>query len=80
MGMFDSVIFKCPNCSGRVEAQSKAGECYLNNYEPDSVPSRVGTDLDGDTTYCPTCKRDYLILNTTNGLRLALVNFSEKGE
>ena len=29
MGMFDSLIVKCPNCNEQVEFQSKAGGCNL---------------------------------------------------
>jgi len=44
MGMFDSVWFNCPNCGERMEAQSKGGECYLNNYTPEAVPMDVALD------------------------------------
>lgn len=44
MGMFDSVWFECPNCKSRIEAQSKGGDCYLNNYTPDKVPYDVARD------------------------------------
>jgi endogenous inhibitor of DNA gyrase (YacG/DUF329 family) len=55
MGMFDSVIVRCPKCGTEVEFQSKAGECRLNNYAPESAPPAVLVDTVGQTATCPTC-------------------------
>ena len=50
MGMFDSVMFKCPKCGHRIEAQSKSGPCDLDVYEQDKIPQDV---LESLTIYGP---------------------------
>ena len=57
MGMFDSVIAKCPDCGGRVEFQSKAGDCSLAEYTPDNVPLKIMADIDGEVSSCQKCGR-----------------------
>lgn len=52
MGMFDSLIVKCPKCGKGVEFQSKAGECLLNDYNLSTVPSEIAIDLNGETETC----------------------------
>jgi len=52
MGMFDSVFVKCPNCSQEVEFQSKAGECILAHYRPNTVPIEIAYALHGETAVC----------------------------
>lgn len=71
MGMFDSVIAKCPHGCGRdVELQSKAGEQLLNNYPIDNIPDiQVVDDLDGHlaswNTECPRCIGRYIFEKTS---------------
>lgn len=52
MGMFDSVIARCPKCGEKVEFQSKAGMCLLKEYNMNSVPPEIAQDLDGDAQPC----------------------------
>lgn len=52
MGMFDSVYVECPKCGKEVEFQSKAGDCELKRFHPDSVPPEVAVDLSGDSQQC----------------------------
>lgn len=61
MGMYDSVRFKCPECGGEVEAQSKAGECVLGDFPPDHVPAVIAADVIGDSVYCGTCHTLYTV-------------------
>lgn len=55
MGMFDSVYARCPRCNEPVEFQSKAGECRLAGYNPNSVPMAIALDLDDSSESCPKC-------------------------
>lgn len=55
MGMFDSVIVRCPVCRAKVEFQSKAGECLLNEYAPANAPEEIADDLDGAHWRCQRC-------------------------
>lgn len=52
MGLFDSVYAACPRCGKDVEFQSKAGECHMNTYRNESVPSVIAADIDGQTAPC----------------------------
>lgn len=55
MGIFDSVYARCPRCNEPVEFQSKAGDCRLAGYSPESVPMAIALDLDDEWTNCPKC-------------------------
>ena len=61
MGMFDSVIHDCPNCSERIEWQSKAGECLLSTFPSENVPIAIAKEINGDVETCPGCGRRYKI-------------------
>lgn len=61
MGMFDSVYFKCPNCGEEIEEQSKAGECILHNYDPDSVPYEIAINLNNEKSKCYECGKEFVI-------------------
>lgn len=56
MGMFDSVLVKCPSCGKEVEFQSKARgwNCYLNSFRVNKVPEEIALDLDSSIEEC-TC-------------------------
>lgn len=41
MGMYDSVMVKCPNCGREHEFQSKSGECLLDVYTLEDCPEDV---------------------------------------
>lgn len=55
MGMFDSVMAKCPSCGGEVEFQSKAGRCNLDVYYTEDVPTEIAKDLSGQYENCRKC-------------------------
>ena len=41
MGMYDSVIVRCPKCGKENEFQSKSGECLLDVYTLENCPDDV---------------------------------------
>lgn len=56
MGMFDSVYVNCPACKARVELQSKAGDCMLNDFELFNAPPIIQADLARYSPYeCTSC-------------------------
>lgn len=55
MGMFDTVVFKCSRCGGRVELQSKAGDCILAEYSASEVPVAIAVDVQGESVKCDGC-------------------------
>ena len=61
MGMFDSVICRCPKCGGELEFQSKAGECVLDRFGIGNVPANVAQDIEVDIESCKTCHARYRI-------------------
>ena len=56
MGMYDSVMVKCPECSKENEFQSKSGECLLHVYTlencPDDVLGNVNRHSPQKCCYC----------------------------
>lgn len=61
MGMFDTVIFNCPNCGGEVDTQSKAGERLLRKYLSNVVPLEIACDISGSQVKCYHCNSQYII-------------------
>jgi len=61
MGMFDTVIFHCPECNGLIEEQSKAGPCTLKNYSSDAVAPEIARYMKGETVYCTTCHKRFKV-------------------
>lgn len=55
MGMFDSVLVKCPECNKDIEFQSKADECMCRTYSISNAPNSIKGDLHGETQICDTC-------------------------
>ena len=59
MGMYDTVVFMCPNCHGMVEEQTKAGECTLKAYSLNNAPFPVIADIIEESNrgrlYCSNC-------------------------
>lgn len=55
MGMFDTVIARCPRCCAEVVFQSKAGPCALETFTLDEVPREVAVDVMQDMEWCSTC-------------------------
>lgn len=57
MGMYDYITVKCknPSCKEKIEFQSKAGDCDLNEYNIQSVPLEVAKSIDGKSETCLKC-------------------------
>jgi hypothetical protein len=61
MGMFDSVMFRCPECGTRIEEQSKMGGCLLHTFESHEVPSDIAESIKGNRLYCEPCNEYFYI-------------------
>ncbi len=68
MGCFDEVKFKCPECGTFLLVQTKAGDCAMEVYTPDSVPLAIAADLHGIIETCPGCKADVSLVNTVRDM------------
>ncbi len=55
MGMFDTVLVKCPKCGKEHEFQSKSGECLLGAYTLENCPDDVMADVNRHSPYCCDC-------------------------
>lgn len=53
MGMFDTVIYKCPNCEESTLCQTKSGPCRLNTYTIESAPLSILTGFEENGVYWP---------------------------
>ncbi len=62
MGMFDRVWFKCPSCGEDVEVQSKAGNCFLSDFDQGSVPLEIAKDIGGEPAYCRKCQNHFHVV------------------
>lgn len=73
MGCPDYVHFDCPACCTRLKLQSKAGDCRCANYNADSVPLEIASDLDGEITTCTHCNSTVkLLIPTTTPKRIIM--------
>lgn len=64
MGMFDTVVLRCPDpsCDGEVEVQTKAGPCVLHDYHArDGVPQEVADDVLGRSATCRSCGQHWRV-------------------
>jgi DNA-directed RNA polymerase subunit RPC12/RpoP len=52
MGIYDTVVVRCPKCGAEVEFQSKAGPCSLNVYSMYEAPPEVQVDISGRPQVC----------------------------
>ncbi len=63
--MFDTVIFKCPNCGSDIEEQTKAGECILSTFNSNEVPIDIARAMFDEIIHCYECEKNYRV-NCTN--------------
>ena len=52
MGMFDSLIVRCPECGKNIEFQSKSGDCNLDEYRLDNCPAAILGSLANTSETC----------------------------
>lgn len=56
MGCYDTVRVPCPECSAIYLAQSKGGDCRLNEYDLDEAPADVMMDVNRHAPFtCGSC-------------------------
>lgn len=56
MGMFDTVIIKCPACGETFWAQSKGGDCCLDTFNLNDAPAEVLADANRHAPFqCEEC-------------------------
>lgn len=73
MGYFDTVVFTCPNCTRRMEIQSKAeNNPSLATYRSSDVPVVIALDLEDQIIGCEHCSSEYKIVNGTIPKRVRL--------
>lgn len=69
MGLYDSVLFECTKCGSQMEAQSKRGDCALDQYEKTDergyvlVPVAIAETFidEEDEIECDFCKTKHRI-------------------
>jgi len=77
MGMFDSILFDCPNCGNKIEDQSKAGDCNLDYYNQDEAPAIIAADCLGDRVVCQKCKKHYEVTTPWVFIPLTLTEITD---
>ena len=64
MGMFDSLIVRCPECGKNIEFQSKEGDCLLAEYRLDNCPTSILNSLANTSETCECGKEITLRVRT----------------
>ena len=59
MGCFDTINFRCPECGEKVEYQSKAGYCNMDELEEYEVPLEIAAEADGERVRCKSCDETF---------------------
>lgn len=59
MGMYDSVMVKCPKCGKENEFQSKSGECLLDVYTLENCPNDVMVNVNRHSPCKCNCGFNY---------------------
>ena len=55
MGMYDSVMVKCPNYGQEKEFQSKSGKCILEVYTLENCPDDIMANVNRRSPYKCDC-------------------------
>lgn len=55
MGVYDCIIFNCPNCDNELVAQSKSGMCTLEEHDYKNVPVTVSIDANRHAPFLCEC-------------------------
>lgn len=56
MGLYDTVIVPCPQCSTNYYVQSKGGECLMREFNLDNAPDDVMSDINRHAPFvCKNC-------------------------
>lgn len=58
MGMFDTLVIKCPSCNEDVEEQTKSGPCMLYTYEWENCSDNMKYGFTGRHR-CYHCKSEF---------------------
>ena len=61
MGLYDSVLVKCPSCGIENEFQSKSGDCLLITYSLKDCPNDVLIDINRHSPYKCDCGVSYYV-------------------
>lgn len=71
MGVYDTVLVKCPSCGAEMQFQTKSGPCTLGEYLLHTAPEDVMNDVNRHSPMeCHGCnrfweiKRKYAIVET----------------
>ncbi len=77
MGMFDSVVEIC-SCGGKVEFQSKAGNCDMDEFDKDSVPTIIAADINNETASCRDCYKEYRVTGLCDRVAMSITEVYKK--
>lgn len=61
MGMFDSLMLRCPHCDHLNEEQFKDGDCTLSMFTLDDLPKHLLPRFDGRSITCLACTKTFQI-------------------
>jgi len=65
MGMYDTVLVKCPKCGKEHEFQTKSGECFLDVYTLKDCPDDVILNINRHSPCACICGEVFQVDITT---------------
>ena len=73
MGVYDTIVFKCPECDQPISAQTKSGDCTLTEYNFTSVPIPVAIDANRHAPFqCYNCGKFWHFGNIPTSTTLSI--------
>lgn len=69
MGMFDTILAKCPKCNENLGFQTKGGKCFLENYELDNAPDDAMSNVNRHSPLKCECGNKYEVDIATRKLK-----------
>uniref|UniRef100_A0A6H1ZAV4 Uncharacterized protein n=1 Tax=viral metagenome TaxID=1070528 RepID=A0A6H1ZAV4_9ZZZZ len=70
MGVYDTIIFHCPNCGVTLDAQSKSGACLLEEYTLENVPFEVALNANRHAPFNCDCGKSWELDMNWAGLKV----------
>ena len=73
MGLFDTIVFNCPDCGEEIGAQSKGGACLMDTYDSKDVPIDVAQDCNRHAPFDCKCGASWEFANVFPKQNISLI-------
>lgn len=76
MGLFDTIIVKCPKCGDEQQCQTKSGPCDLGQFTLADAPDDVLANVNRHAPFYCDCGAVFMVNVST---RAAVLDYEEEG-